>query len=70
MGKLYKENWYQKWQNKQIWTISRTCTGTGTGVYRYTPPEANMYRYMSNMYRYMSTECNMYRYRSKVYRYM
>ena len=41
MGKLYKENWYQKWQKKQIWTISRTCTGTGTGVYRYTPPEAN-----------------------------
>ena len=63
MGKLYKENWYQKWQNKQIWTISRTYTGTGTEVYRYTPPEANMYRYMS-------TECNMYRYRSKVYRYM
>ena len=48
MGKLYKENWYQKWQKKQIWTISRTCTGTGTGVYRYTPPEANMYRYRSN----------------------
>ena len=35
MGKLYKENWYQKWQKKQIWTISRTCTGIGTGVYRY-----------------------------------
>ena len=35
MGKLYKENWYQKWQKKQIWTISRTCTGTGKGVYRY-----------------------------------
>ena len=35
MGKLYKENWYQKWQKKQIWTISRTCTGIGTGVYWY-----------------------------------
>ena len=63
MGKLYKENWYLKWQKKQIWTISRTCTGTGKGVFRYTPPEANMYRYRP-------IEYNMYRYRSKVYRYM
>ena len=37
-------------------------TGTGTGVYRYRPPEANLYRYRP-------TECNLYRYRSKVYRY-
>ena len=45
------------------------CTGTGTGVYQYTPPEANMYRYRSNLYRYGPTECNLYRYKSKVYRY-
>ena len=38
------------------------CTGTGTGVYRYRPPEANLYRYRP-------TECNLYRYRSRVYRY-
>ena len=62
MGKLYKENWYQKWQKKQIWANSRGCTGTGTGLYRYSPPEANLYRYKP-------TECNLYRYRSKVYRY-
>ena len=28
MGKLYKENWYQKWQKKQIWAKFRR-------VYRY-----------------------------------
>ena len=37
MGKLYKENWYKKWQKKQIWAISRSWTGTGTGLYQYTP---------------------------------
>ena len=32
------------------------CTGTCTGVYRYTPPEANMYRYMFKVYRYMCAQ--------------
>ena len=40
----------------------RGCTGTGTGVYRYRSPKANLYRYMP-------TECNLYQYRFKVYRY-
>ena len=35
MGKLYEVNWYQKWQKKKIWAISRSCTGIGTGLYRY-----------------------------------
>ena len=69
MGKLYEENWYKKWQKEQFWANFRGCTGTGIGVYRYTPPEANLYRYRSNLYRYKPTECNLYRYRSKVYRY-
>ena len=29
------------------------CTGTCTRVYRYTPPEANMCRYMFRVYQYM-----------------
>ena len=28
------------------------CTGTGIGVYRYSPPKANLYRYRSKVYRY------------------
>ena len=36
MGKLYKENWYKKWQKKkQFLANSQGCTGTGTGLYRY-----------------------------------
>ena len=31
------------------------CIGTGTGVYRYRSPEANLYRYRSNLYRYRLT---------------
>ena len=57
-------------KNSKIWANFGRCTGTCTGVYRYTPPEANMYRYMFNMYRYMPIECNMYRYMFRVYRYM
>ena len=32
------------------------CTGTCTEVYRYTPPEANMYRYTFRVYRYMCAQ--------------
>ena len=31
------------------------CTGTGTGVCQYTPPEANLYRYRSKLYQYRPT---------------
>ena len=42
-------------KNSKLWANFGRCTGTCTGVHRYTPPEANMYRYMFNMYRYMPT---------------
>ena len=56
-------------KKEKFWANFQGCTGTGTGLYRYSPLEANLYRYRSNLYRYRLTECNMYRYRSKVYRY-
>ena len=77
MGKLYEENWYQKWQKKQIWAKFprlyryryevvpvqvQGCTGTPLA-------ETNLYRYRSKLYRYTPIECNLYQYRSKVYRY-
>ena len=38
MGKLYEEKWYQKLQkNNKSGQNSRGYTGTGTGLYRYTP---------------------------------
>ena len=38
MGKLYEENWYQNMKkNNKYGQNSRSCTGTGTGLYRYTP---------------------------------
>ena len=39
-------------KKKQIWANFGRCTGTCTGVYRYTPPEAKVYRYMFRVYRY------------------
>ena len=69
MGKLYKENWYKKWQKEAIMGKFPRVYRYSTGLYRYSPPEANLYRYRSNLYWYRPTECNLYRYRSKVYRY-
>ena len=42
-------------RNKSGQNFAR-CTGTCTGVYQHTPPEANMYRYMFRVYRYMCVQ--------------
>ena len=44
---------YGKMEEKHtFWEFSETCIGTPLDLYRYSPPEPNLYRYRSELYRY------------------
>ena len=69
MGKLYEENWYQKWQKEAI-------LGKFPKLYRYrnkvVPVQPNRMQPVPVQVRAVSVQpnrCNLYQYRSELYRY-